>query len=197
VPVAHTCNLSYSGGRDQEDCGSKPAWANGPQDPISKNTKNKKTKPFTKKGWLSCRPSSNEVEPPTSDSSIGRITGMSHQRLQLFFWWHWVQAQGLALAMETPWHLSHSASLHLFMVLRFHQAPSPAPHVSNFPCVKEHASFPELLSGLTAKVWQMGVRLSAVGRPWHSLHSSSGSIPTFPVWLPHLTRSLLAPFHLL
>jgi hypothetical protein len=24
--VAHTCNLSYSGGRDQEDCGSKPTW---------------------------------------------------------------------------------------------------------------------------------------------------------------------------
>jgi hypothetical protein len=22
--VADTCNLSYSGGRDQEDCGSKP-----------------------------------------------------------------------------------------------------------------------------------------------------------------------------
>jgi hypothetical protein len=26
--VAHTCNPSYSGGRDQEDCSSKPAWAN-------------------------------------------------------------------------------------------------------------------------------------------------------------------------
>jgi hypothetical protein len=25
VPVAHTCNPSYSGGRDLEDCGSKPA----------------------------------------------------------------------------------------------------------------------------------------------------------------------------
>jgi hypothetical protein len=25
VPVAHTCNPTYSGGRDQEDCGSKPA----------------------------------------------------------------------------------------------------------------------------------------------------------------------------
>jgi hypothetical protein len=25
--MAHTCNPSYSGGRDQEDCGSKPAWA--------------------------------------------------------------------------------------------------------------------------------------------------------------------------
>jgi hypothetical protein len=26
--VAHTYNPSYSGGRDQEDRGSKPAWAN-------------------------------------------------------------------------------------------------------------------------------------------------------------------------
>jgi hypothetical protein len=24
--VAHACNPSYSGGRDQEDHGSKPAW---------------------------------------------------------------------------------------------------------------------------------------------------------------------------
>jgi hypothetical protein len=24
APVAHTCNSSYSGGRDQKDCGSKP-----------------------------------------------------------------------------------------------------------------------------------------------------------------------------
>jgi hypothetical protein len=34
--VAHTCNPSYSGGRDQEDRGSKPAGANSLQDPISK-----------------------------------------------------------------------------------------------------------------------------------------------------------------
>jgi hypothetical protein len=27
-PVAHTCNPSYSGGREQEDRGSKPAWSN-------------------------------------------------------------------------------------------------------------------------------------------------------------------------
>jgi hypothetical protein len=41
VPVAHTCNPSYSGGRDQEDRGSKPAQANSSWDPISKipNTK--------------------------------------------------------------------------------------------------------------------------------------------------------------
>jgi hypothetical protein len=48
VLVAHACNPSYSGGRDQEDCGSKPAQANSLQDLISK-------KLITEKGlveWL-------------------------------------------------------------------------------------------------------------------------------------------------
>jgi hypothetical protein len=46
--VAHTCNPSYSRGRNQEDGSSKPAWTNSLQDPISK-------KPITKVGlveWL-------------------------------------------------------------------------------------------------------------------------------------------------
>jgi hypothetical protein len=34
--VAHACNPSYSGGRDQEDQGSKPAQANSSQDLILK-----------------------------------------------------------------------------------------------------------------------------------------------------------------
>jgi hypothetical protein len=45
VLVAHACNPSYSGGRDQEDHGSKPAWANSSLDPILK-------KPFTKIGLV-------------------------------------------------------------------------------------------------------------------------------------------------
>jgi hypothetical protein len=40
--VAHTCNPSYSGGRDQEDHDSKPAQANSSQDPISKNPSQKR-----------------------------------------------------------------------------------------------------------------------------------------------------------
>jgi hypothetical protein len=28
VPMVHDCNPSYSGGKDQEDQGSRPAWAN-------------------------------------------------------------------------------------------------------------------------------------------------------------------------
>jgi hypothetical protein len=48
APVAHTCNPSYSGGRDQEGHGSKPAGANSSLTPYLE-------KPFTKKGvveWL-------------------------------------------------------------------------------------------------------------------------------------------------
>jgi hypothetical protein len=35
--MAHACNPSYAGGRDQEDRDLKPAQANSLQDPISKN----------------------------------------------------------------------------------------------------------------------------------------------------------------
>jgi hypothetical protein len=49
--VAHICNPSYSGGRDQEDPGSKPAWENNSQDYLKKT--------LHKNGlleWLKCRP---------------------------------------------------------------------------------------------------------------------------------------------
>jgi hypothetical protein len=36
------CNPSYSGGRDQEDHGLKPAGANSSRDPISKNPSQKR-----------------------------------------------------------------------------------------------------------------------------------------------------------
>jgi hypothetical protein len=34
VPVTHAYNPSYQGGRDEEDQGSKSAWANSSQDTI-------------------------------------------------------------------------------------------------------------------------------------------------------------------
>jgi hypothetical protein len=40
--VAHDCNPSYSGGRDQKDLDSKPAWVNSLRDPIL-------NKPITKR----------------------------------------------------------------------------------------------------------------------------------------------------
>jgi hypothetical protein len=39
--MAHACNPSYSGGRDQDDQGSKPAQANSLKDPIAKNPSQK------------------------------------------------------------------------------------------------------------------------------------------------------------
>jgi hypothetical protein len=41
--VAHNCNPSSSGGRDQEDCVLKPDWENSSQHPISKNPSQKWT----------------------------------------------------------------------------------------------------------------------------------------------------------
>jgi hypothetical protein len=48
APVAQACHSSYSGGRDQEVRGSKPAWKIVP-----KILKNKNKKNFTYKGWWS------------------------------------------------------------------------------------------------------------------------------------------------
>jgi hypothetical protein len=36
--VAHTCNPSYSRGRDQEDCSLKPVWANSSRNPTLKTS---------------------------------------------------------------------------------------------------------------------------------------------------------------
>jgi hypothetical protein len=43
APVVHAYNPSYSGGRDQEDRGSKPPKANSSQQSISKKKKKKPT----------------------------------------------------------------------------------------------------------------------------------------------------------
>jgi hypothetical protein len=42
VLVAHTCNPSSSGGRDQEKQSLKPTWANSLRDPIFEKTHHKK-----------------------------------------------------------------------------------------------------------------------------------------------------------
>jgi hypothetical protein len=41
VLLAHPCNPSYLGGRDQEDHSSKPAWVSRLSNPISKNPSQK------------------------------------------------------------------------------------------------------------------------------------------------------------
>jgi hypothetical protein len=42
VLVTHFCNPSYSGGRDQEDRSSKPAWANNSTRPYLEKCLHKK-----------------------------------------------------------------------------------------------------------------------------------------------------------
>jgi hypothetical protein len=55
--VAHACNPSYSGCRDQEDCSLKPVQANSSRDPVSK-------KPITKKACGMVQDVGSEFKPP-------------------------------------------------------------------------------------------------------------------------------------
>jgi hypothetical protein len=55
--VAHACNPSYSGGRDQEAQGLKPAQANSLRDPISKRPITKGLVEWLKVKALSSSPS--------------------------------------------------------------------------------------------------------------------------------------------
>jgi hypothetical protein len=69
--VAHTYNPSYSRGRDQEDCGSKPTWANSSIRPYLK-------KPITEIGlveWLKVKALSSNpsTEKKKSDPEPGVI----------------------------------------------------------------------------------------------------------------------------
>jgi hypothetical protein len=58
--MAHTNNHSYSGGRDQEDCGSKPAQANSSMRPYLE-------KPFTKIGLVEwCKVKALSSSPSTT-----------------------------------------------------------------------------------------------------------------------------------
>jgi hypothetical protein len=54
TPVAHICNPSYLGGRDQKDRGSKSAWTNSLQHPISEihNTKRADRVVASMKPWV-------------------------------------------------------------------------------------------------------------------------------------------------
>jgi hypothetical protein len=71
APVAHACNPRNSGGRDQEDHGSKPAWANSSQGPISK--KKKKTKNPTQKrvGGVAQVVKTLPLPPPKTAGGVG------------------------------------------------------------------------------------------------------------------------------
>jgi hypothetical protein len=77
MPVAHTCNPSYSGSRNQEDHSSKPAWANS-------SARAYLEKPFTKIGlveWLkakalSSNPSTTKIQNPNASVLVKRKFGV-------------------------------------------------------------------------------------------------------------------------
>jgi hypothetical protein len=65
VPVAHACNPSYSGGRNQKDHGSKPVWTNSSARPCLQ-------KPFTKIGlvkWLEVKALSSSPSTTTTTTT--------------------------------------------------------------------------------------------------------------------------------
>jgi hypothetical protein len=71
VPVAHGCNPSYSGGRDQEDHGLTLAWVNSSEGPYLE-------KAFTKIGlveWL-------KVMTPSSNPVLQKQTNKTNQTKQ-------------------------------------------------------------------------------------------------------------------
>jgi hypothetical protein len=69
--MAHACSPSYSGGRDQEDYGLKPAQANSPRDPILKNPSPKRLMEWLKVYALSSNSSTSNKTKHTNDHSIG------------------------------------------------------------------------------------------------------------------------------
>jgi hypothetical protein len=73
--VAHACNPSYSGGRDHEDQGSKPALANSSRDLILKV-------PNTKKGLVAqavdCLPSKCEALSTNSSTAKKKKKTIQH-----------------------------------------------------------------------------------------------------------------------
>jgi hypothetical protein len=89
VPVAHSYNPSYSGGRDQEDCSLKPAWANSSARPYLK-------KPFSKIGlveWLkvnalSSSPSTTKKETINNIYYLSPLLFVLHSGWYLVFKYH-------------------------------------------------------------------------------------------------------------
>jgi hypothetical protein len=67
---AHTCNPSYSGGRDQEDPGSKPACAEKSRDPILKTPNTKKGKHTKKRKKPNPLPELSRLDLSTSSSLV-------------------------------------------------------------------------------------------------------------------------------
>jgi hypothetical protein len=77
-PVAHVCNFSYSGGRDQEDRCLKPAQVNSSVRPYLK-------KPFSKIGlveWIKVKAMSSS--PSTTNKQMNKQTKNQRENRMLF-----------------------------------------------------------------------------------------------------------------
>jgi hypothetical protein len=109
VLVAHICDPSSPGGRDQEDQGSKPAGANNSLDPILKN-------PITKKGWWSASKYRSWVQTPVPQKkkkmlyhflpAWGWDTWQSQAKLSSFLYLFSKTATDLR-SEGRPWETSH------------------------------------------------------------------------------------------
>jgi hypothetical protein len=76
--VAHTCNPSYSGSRDQEDHGSKLARANSLRDPISKKSITKRAGGWFKVEALNSNPSTTHIHTHTHTKIHINSFGQGH-----------------------------------------------------------------------------------------------------------------------
>jgi hypothetical protein len=77
--VTHVYNLSYSGSREQEDQGFKPAQANSSQDPILKKNKTPSQK---NKAKLYCRRNASLFSSNTKEKKLrkaARVAQVEHQ----------------------------------------------------------------------------------------------------------------------
>jgi hypothetical protein len=77
--VAHACNPSYAGGRDQEDHSSKPAQANSSTRPYLE-------KPFTKIGlvkWLKVKALSSSPVPQKKNKCKEGKAGLGNKTSEL------------------------------------------------------------------------------------------------------------------
>jgi hypothetical protein len=81
VLVAHACNPSYSGSKDQEDQGLNPTWANTSRDPILKNS-------ITKTGlmeWLKVKALNSRPSPTIENKQTNKQTHNYKHTKQVIF----------------------------------------------------------------------------------------------------------------
>jgi hypothetical protein len=141
--MAHTCNPSYSRGKDQEDLGSKPARANSPWDPVSEKTHH------TKKGWwtgLRCRPwVQTPVLPPPQKNTKPLLLVTSFQ----IFLLQYIIIVGWMVTSKKIWPCPNPRNLWIFLIWNKKKAFIEVikwgghPKLSGGPWIKGYVSLQE------------------------------------------------------